>query len=114
MTRYFLTGALALSMLVPAAAAFAGHHEHGEMGEDHKSKAYKVDTNKDGMVSKDEFMAAHEKRFEKIDADSDGALSREELKASMKMRKEHMMQMKEKRGEMQDEDVDVDVQVEEE
>jgi Ni/Co efflux regulator RcnB len=55
----------------------------------------KVDTNADGLISKDEFMAKHEEMFNKMDANSDGSLSKEELKTSMK---ERHGKRKERRG----------------
>ena len=40
-----------------------------------------MDTDNDGTVSKDEYMAAKEANFAKMDANSDGVLSADEMKA---------------------------------
>lgn len=40
----------------------------------------KADTNKDGKISKEEFLAFHP-RFEKLDADKDGTVTKEEILA---------------------------------
>jgi Ca2+-binding EF-hand superfamily protein len=64
----------------------------------HKGKSYKkgdrgmkmiekMDTNKDGSVSKEEFQKAHEESFETVDANNDGKITKEELKKSKKAMK---------------------------
>jgi Ca2+-binding EF-hand superfamily protein len=53
------------------------------------------DTNSDGAISKEEFLANAEKRFSKIDANNDGKLTKEEFKAHREARKG---KMKEKRA----------------
>lgn len=62
-----------------------------------------VDTNKDGQVDLNEYLAHAEERFNKLDADSNGLLSVEEAKESMKkLRAEHREKrelMRQKRGE---------------
>ncbi len=40
--------------------------------------SYKVDTDKDGKLSLEEYMAHHEKRFKSMDLDSDGLLTQQE------------------------------------
>lgn len=70
-----------------AGSAFA--EEHGDMhngmhkahGDKHQRFFSKVDTNNDGMVSKDEMVAHAEKRFEKMDADNNGQVTQEEAEA---------------------------------
>lgn len=67
-------------------AAYANHHE---MNHDHagdKMHSWQdADKNKDGVVSKDEFMAKHqaraEKMFSKMDANKDGKIDDAERKA---------------------------------
>ena len=51
-----------------------------------KKKMKKMDTNEDGSVSKDEFMAYMEKKFSKKDKNGDGVLSADEMK---RMKKHH-------------------------
>ena len=43
---------------------------------------YRLDTDKDGKISYDEFIAPHKKRFEEIDKDGDGYLTQEEFQGS--------------------------------
>jgi hypothetical protein len=75
--------ALALVMALASSAAIAcpgGKHGGGHMIE-------KMDTNKDGAVSKDEAMAFHGQKFDEMDADKDGKLTKEEGKAFMEKKK---------------------------
>lgn len=53
-----------------------------------------MDTNKDGVISKEEFMRAHEAMFDRMDTNHDGRLDAEEQKAAhekMRSMREHMM-----------------------
>jgi uncharacterized low-complexity protein len=54
----------------------------------------KMDADKDGTISKDEFMQHHEKKFDKKDKNSDGKLTEDEMKM-MKEGKCGGMKMKE-------------------
>ncbi len=65
----------------------AGMHHKGMMFE-------MLDTNKDGMVSKDEFMTSHMARFEKMDANKDGNVNKEEIEAYRAAKKAEREQMK--------------------
>ena len=49
-----------------------------------------VDTNGDGSISKQEFMAGCEKRFQKMDANGDGQITKQERQ---QMRMQHKGQM---------------------
>lgn len=86
MKKLLAISALALILSGPAMAGEEGQHEPGKMFE-------KVDTDKDGLISKAEFLAKHEEMFTKIDTNTDGSLSKEELDAGREkwkaMRKEH-------------------------
>jgi Ca2+-binding EF-hand superfamily protein len=53
-----------------------------------------ADANKDGTITRDEFMAAHGKHFDMTDANKDGKISPEERKAQMAK----MREMRGKRG----------------
>ncbi len=53
-----------------------------------------LDTNKDGKVSKAEFIAPHEKRFAQMDKNGDGSVSRAEIEAVEKAMRERMEQMR--------------------
>ncbi len=49
-----------------------------------------ADTNKDGAITRDEFLAAHGKHFDMTDTNKDGRISPEERKAqAAKMREMH-------------------------
>lgn len=52
-----------------------------------------ADTNHDGAVTRDEFMAAAMKHFDMVDADHDGKLTPEERRAAMQKMREHMRGM---------------------
>lgn len=103
-------GILTLASLGLAAAVFvqspatAAHHEKGEAQEKGKHHAHmkakfeehlkEVDTNGDGVVTKDEADAAHLAHFAESDADSDGAISYEEYEAkAMERAREHFKKM---------------------
>lgn len=74
--------------------------ERREMRMQHKQEAMlkRVDTNEDGQVDLNEYLAHAEQRFAKLDSDSNGVITPEEAKASMKrMREEHRAKRKEMR-----------------
>jgi Ca2+-binding EF-hand superfamily protein len=63
---------------------------NGKQGEHMKHGMQDADTNKDGVISRDEFMAAHqamaEKMFDKLDTNHDGKIDqaeRDAMKAKM-------------------------------
>jgi hypothetical protein len=53
-----------------------------------------ADANKDGAVSRDEFLAAQTRRFEMMDANKDGSVSGDERKAARAKMREHMATMR--------------------
>ena len=57
-----------------------------------------ADINKDGAVSRDEFVAAALAHFDKADANHDGKVTPEERRAAMKAMHEHMGGMKGRGG----------------
>ena len=66
-------------------------------GKHHAKKFEKMDTNKDGSVTKAEFDAMHQAHFEKMDGNKDGAVSADEMKAFHEaMHAEHHEKVKEK------------------
>ena len=79
--------------------AFAVHADHGKghhgkghkgMGPMHGKMMEKMDTDKDGKISKQEWQAHHETMFTQLDADKDGFVTKEEMKAHHeKMMAEH-------------------------
>ncbi len=71
--------------------------KHGEGDSQHHGSHHsleQVDTNKDGAVSRDEFMAHHQKmaaeRFAKMDANNDGKVDEAERNAMKAKMKEKM------------------------
>jgi len=53
-----------------------------------------ADTNKDGAVSRDEFLTGHARHFDMADANKDGSLTAEEREAAHAKMREHMRGMK--------------------
>lgn len=70
--------------------AHRGPESHGAMG----MMAQMADTNKDGAISRDEFLAAQGKHFEMMDANKDGTVTAEERQASRAKMREHMAAMR--------------------
>lgn len=75
---------LSIALLMTSNIAFANHHEGCS---DMKNMDYSMkstDTDKDGMISRDEYAAANktdaDKNFKHIDANSDGKLDAAEQK----------------------------------
>jgi hypothetical protein len=69
-----LVSAIAMSSgLALARTGAGGHGQHGFS---------RVDTDKDGAISKAEFAVGRDKMFQKFDANSDGSFTREEATAS--------------------------------
>ncbi|KAF0112624.1 MAG: EF hand domain-containing protein [Hyphomonadaceae bacterium] len=67
----------AMAYEVDAPPPGPGHGQHGQMGDAHFAR---VDTNNDGVLTREEARAAHSARFATIDADHDGFLTREEMR----------------------------------
>jgi len=65
-----------------------------------ESMLLRVDTNKDGQVDLNEYLAHAQERFNKLDADANGFVTQDEAKESMKsMREEHRERRKKMREE---------------
>ncbi len=85
-----------ISILLFACMAFslsAKHHKGqgpGMKGPMHGKMLEKIDTDKDGKISKQEWLSHHEAKFAELDADKDGSITKEEFKSHHeKMMKEH-------------------------
>lgn len=82
--------ALSLAALI-ATPALA---EHGKDGHPHRGPGHmfeKADTNKDGVVTKEEFRAQSDKFFAKLDTNGDGKITKqeqEEAHAKFKQKRE--------------------------
>ena len=72
-----LASLLVMSCATSAFAATSPDSDHVKMMVDKYIK--KADTNNDGMISKEEKMAATEKMFNEADTNGDGMLSRQEM-----------------------------------
>lgn len=88
--KKFLVMAL---MLTVAQGALADHtKEHKGEGKEKGPRGGKmfalVDTNNDGVITKDEVIAFHSAEFDKQDADKDGKVTKEEIKAFHKAKRE--------------------------
>lgn len=75
-------------LFAASGAAFADHHMKGEGG------MKMMDTNKDGMISKDEFMKHHEMMWDKMKKNSTGSVDMKDMEA---MHKEMMMKKDDKK-----------------
>ncbi len=82
----------------PPAATAPPAAEHSDAKRPHRNMLEDVDTNKDGDISKQEFMTGAEARFAKMDANSDGTISKQEIEA---LRAKFKEKMKERKAEMQ-------------
>jgi len=88
-----------LLLIVTAFSLSAKHHKgdhpgKGMKGPMHAKMLEKIDTDKDGKISKQEWQTHHDQKFTELDADKDGAISHDEFKAHhQKMMKEHQAKM---------------------
>lgn len=88
MNRRFLTVAATCAALVSATAAHAqtpaaNGAQRGQRLQQLESEMFKrMDTNGDGVISKQEFMEQAEKRFKRLDANGDGQITREEIESA--------------------------------
>jgi hypothetical protein len=74
-------------LFAASGAAVADHHMKGEGG------MKMMDTNKDGMISKDEFMKHHEMMWDKMKKNSTGSVDMKDMEAmhkEMSMKKDMM------------------------
>ncbi len=78
-TTLFLAGATAFGLALAGTAGAAEQPSHGKFFE-------KIDTNKDGAITREEARAAHARRFERLDANQDGTISLEEFQTTAERR----------------------------
>lgn len=93
----------AFGVAISSIPAMAGHHE--EMGDKKHKMFEKHDTNGDGMISMDEYMAKAKAKFAEKDTNGDGMISKEEAKEykeekreKWKEKRENMKEMKENKA----------------
>ena len=86
---------LAVAAVIAIAAVCPAHAKEMSKGMDmsmmNDNMMKMMDTNSDGMVSKDEMMAYHEKMMGMADMNKDGMLSKDEMMSMMKMDHNTMM-----------------------
>jgi Ca2+-binding EF-hand superfamily protein len=91
MKKILLSTIAVLALSAPAAMAeHGGDHKGGRMLE-------KLDADKDGSISKAEFMTEAEQRFAEIDKDSSGSITKEEVEAKAAEWKAKRAEMKAKK-----------------
>lgn len=101
MKKLLLLSTLGVFVAMPA---MAGHHEgpDGKKGPRHEKMLEhmfeKDDLDKDGAISKEEFVKSSEERFTNMDADADGKVTKEEAKKHHEEKRAKWKEMKEKRG----------------
>ncbi|MBP9706746.1 MAG: EF-hand domain-containing protein [Oligoflexales bacterium] len=66
-----------LMVLVLTLSGACTHHGHSQ----HGSKWKEMDTDKNGKVTKEEFLKLHDSYFAKHDLDNDGVVTEEEIKS---------------------------------
>ena len=83
--------------------AYADHHGGDDKVCEHKGSMLEADANKDGVISRDEFTAAHQKMadkmFSRMDTNNDGNIDQAERDA-MKTNMKAKMDERRKSGEM--------------
>lgn len=85
----------AAALMFQAVPAFA---DPGHKG-DHGAKMFeKLDTNKDGVISEEEFLNKSKERFAAMDADGNGSVTQEEAKAAHEKMREKRKEHKAKKG----------------
>jgi hypothetical protein len=77
-----LTVLLAVTLAAASAPGVAGHHEKPDMHNMMKM----MDTNNDGMISRDEFMKAHESMYDKMKKNAAGMVDMKEMEMTMRKR----------------------------
>jgi len=78
-TRIILAAAAAAFIAAPAFAADAAKSDAPAMTKNQVTEWTKLDADKDGSISKDEYIAPVTAKFDAKDADHDGKLSKEEF-----------------------------------
>lgn len=94
---------LVLAMIATPLASFAEEpgYEKNKGPQGPMRLLQEADTNKDGTLSRTEFLAGHqkfaEKRFEMLDADKNGEVSQDEIKVMREKRRKKMQERRAQR-----------------
>ncbi len=85
MNKVFTLMSLTLTLFAVSCSHGYGKKDHHDHKKSHKSKMWKkMDIDKDGAVSKEEFDTFHANKFKKMDANKDGKVTQEEKMAYKK------------------------------
>lgn len=95
----------ALALVFSAPYALAQPQNGGKMGGDRGHKMMErmfdqADTNGDGEISKEEFMAQAEARFKEIDQNGDDKITKEEVEAHREKMRQRWQEMKQQHKDM--------------
>jgi len=91
---------IAIALAFVSSPAIAEKDGDKEYGKHHGKMMGEMDTNDDGAVSKDEFLAHAEKKFAHKDKDGNGKIEKHEMKEAHQERKEKIKDHMKKRKEM--------------
>ena len=90
-----LSLAVLAGIMMTSAPVLAEHHE-GKGKKGHKFEM--ADTNGDGQVSLDEYLAKAKERFAKKDTNGDGVITKEEAKEARKAKKQMRKEKRQERS----------------
>jgi hypothetical protein len=76
-----------IALLAVSGASMAAHHEKADMG---MEKMKMMDTNGDGMISKDEFMKAHEAMYAQMKKNQAGMVDIKDMHMMMQKKMDKM------------------------
>jgi Ca2+-binding EF-hand superfamily protein len=95
--KVLITALVAGFAMSTAAVAGTDHDKDHKRGPHHGRIMEKLDTNKDGAISKEEFEAKRASEFSEADADKDGTVTMAELSAYHEQKREERRQARERR-----------------
>jgi len=78
-----ISGGLIAGLAVASSMASGSGHEYGQHGKHHMMKPFKMDTNNDGLLSKEEVLSRNVMRFEQLDSDGNGSINADEFNAHL-------------------------------
>lgn len=98
MKKLLMLSAAALVLGAPFAFAEDTPMEESSHERPHRGDMMeKIDTDKDGAISKNEFISFHEERFKEIDKNADGKITQDEREASKAEWRKKIKDLREKR-----------------
>ena len=108
---FSLIGTLGAQVTVYAESETASNNDESEHASEHKNRGDKmrslvrrmqlIDTDNDGLVSVDEYMAFSRQRFEEMDTNNDNFASPEEAKAAAKLHRQRQREARSKLNELE-------------